>query len=380
MADEFLINTTTAGDQEQPAVAALGGTQFVAVWSDRASGTIKGQLLGVNGAKSSGEFTVNFPGKIGTKRTLPAVIETDLGFVVAWIEQEPSATPQLKLRTFDADSLSGPESRISSAEVEPLIRPVLARLPAGAFVVVWTDKRANERIRVQRFGADGAKVGPELRANTVAGLHRVPMVAALTNGNIVVAWRARLPGPLLVHLQIFNASGPVGTEVTTALDITEAAMAPLDTGRFVITTVRSALDGETGFDTTIAQSNVFEPSGVSANIKLAATTGTRIQSSWPTLAPLSGGRFLLAWTQTATASTAGTNVMARMFSAKGAIGKAVKVNTLTGGSRFSLAAAATAGPAGETAFFAWNDDSAKGADKAGRAIEGRVLTIPAAGF
>ena len=379
MADEFLINTTTAGDQEQPAVAALGGTQFVAVWSDRASGSIKGQLLGVNGAKSSGEFTVNFPGKIGTKRTLPAVIETDLGFVVAWIEQEPSATPQLKLRTFDADSLSGPESRISSAEVEPLIRPVLARLPAGAFVVVWTDKRANERIRAQRFGADGEKVGPEFRANTVAGLHRVPMVSALTNGNIVIGWRARLPGPLLVHLQLFNAKGPVGTEVTTALDITEAAMVPLDTGRFVITTVRSALDGEAGFDTTIAQSNVFEQSGVSANIKLAATTGTRIQSSWPTLAPLSGGRFLLAWTQTAT-GTAGTNVMARMFSAKGAIGKAVQVNTLTGGSRFSLAAAATAGPAGETAFFAWNDDSAKGADKTGRAIEGRVLTIPAAGF
>lgn len=378
--DEFLINTTTAGDQEQPAVAALRGTQFVAVWSDRASGSIKGQLLGVNGAKTSGEFVVNFPGKVGTKRALPAVIETDLGFVVAWIEQEPSAVPQLKLRTFDADSLSGPESQVSSAEVEPLIRPALARLPAGAFVVTWADKRANERIRAQRFGADGAKVGPEFRANTVAGLHRVPMVAALTNGNIVVAWRARLPGPLLVHLQIFSATGPVGTEVTTALDITEAAMTPLDTGRFVITTVRSALDGETGFDTTIAQSNVFEPSGVFANIKLAATTGTRIQSSWPTLAPLSGGRFLLAWTQTGTGSTAGTNVMARLFSAKGAIGKAVRVNTLTGGNRFSLAAAATAGPAGETAFFAWNDDSTKGADKAGRAIEGRVMTIPAAGF
>ena len=68
-----------------------------------------------------------------------------------------------------------------------------------------------------------------------------------------------------------------------------------------------------------------------------------------------------------------------MFSAQGAIGKAVRVNTLTGGQRFSLAAAATAGPAGDTAFFAWVDDSTKGADKTGRAIEGRVLPIPAAG-
>ena len=378
--DEFLINRTTDGDQDQPAVCGLGGTQFVAVWVDRPSGNIRGQLYGVNGARTSGEFAINFPGKVGTKRTLPAIVECDFSFAVTWIEQEGSAAPQLKLRTFDADSLSGEERQISSAEVEPLIRPALARLPGGAFIVTWADKRANERIRAQRFGADGTKVGAEFRANTVAGLHRVPMVAALTNGNIVIGWRARLPGPLLVHLQLFNAAGPVGAEITTALDITDAAMAALDTGRFVITHTRSALDGEAGFDTVIAQSSVFEASGVFANIKIAATTGTRIQSSWPTLVPLSGGRFLLAWTQSGTTAAAGTNVMARIFSAKGAIGKAIQVNTLTGGNRFSLAAAATSGPAGDTAFFAWADDSAKGADKAGRAIEGRVLPIPAAGF
>src|SRR5436309_16030953 len=57
------------------------------------------------------------------------------------------------------------------------------------------------------------------------------MVACLADGNIVVAWRARLAGPLLVHLQMFDASGPVGAEQTTALDITEVAIAALDSGR-----------------------------------------------------------------------------------------------------------------------------------------------------
>jgi hypothetical protein len=381
MMDEFLVNKTTAGDQDQPAVAGFSGTQFVAVWVDRTSGNIRGQMLGVNGAKTSSEFAINLPGAVGTKRTLPAAVEIDTGFVVAWIEQAPSAVPQLKLRTFDADSLSGEERQVSSAEVEPLIRPALARMAGGGFVVAWADKRANERIRAQRFAADGTKVGAEFRANTVAGLHRVPMVAALTNGNIVIGWRARLPGPLLVHLQLFNAAGPVGTEQTTALDITDAALGALDTGRFVVAHTRSALDGETGFDTVVPQASLFEASGVFAKIKLAATTATKVQSSWPVLVPLSGGRFLLAWTQSSTTNAAaGTNVMARIFSAKGTIGNVVQVNTLTGGQRFSLSAAATAGPAGETAFFAWVDDSAKGADKTGRAIEGRVLPIPAAGF
>jgi hypothetical protein len=209
----------------------------------------------------------------------------------------------------------------------------------------------------------------------------IPSPACLTNGNIVIAWRARLPGPLLVHFQIFDANGPVGTEQTTTLDVTEIAMTALDAGRFVIAHVRSAGDGEPGFDTTVAQVSVFEANGASANIRFAATSAGRIRSSWPTLVPLPGGRFLLAWTQVNVDNTAaGTNVAARIFSAQGPIGQPIQVNTLTGGQRFSLGAAATSGPAGETAFLAWADDSKAGPDKSGHAIEGRPLTIPAAGF
>lgn len=379
--DESLINKTTAGDQDQPGVAGFRGTQFAVVWADHGTGNIKGQMLGVNAAPSDKEFIVNFPQAPGTKRQLPAIIETSVGLVAAWVEQVPGAAAQIKLRTFDADTLSGPESEVSTAEVEPLIRPALARLPDGGFVVVWADKRANERIRAQRYGIEGTKNGPEFRANTVPGLHRVPMAACLKNGNIVIAWRARLPGPLLVHLQMFDANGPVGSEQTTTLDVTEAAIAPLDSGRFVIAHVRSAGDGEAGFDTTVAQASVFEANGAFANIRFAATGAGRILSSWPTLVPLSGGRFLLAWTQVnVDNAAAGTNVAARIFSSQGPIGQAIQVNTLTGGQRFSLSAAATSGPAGETALLAWADDSNAGPDKSGRAIEGRVLTIPAAGF
>jgi hypothetical protein len=163
--------------------------------------------------------------------------------------------------------------------------------------------------------------------------------------------------------------------------VTEAAMTSLDSGRFVIAHVRSALDGEAGFDTTVARVSVFEPTGASANIQFPAANAPRIQSSWPTLAPLSGGRFLLAWTQiNVDNAAAGTNVAARVFTQQGPLGQAIQVNTLSGGQRFSLCAATTSGPAGEIAFPAWVDDSKAGADKSGRAIEGRVLPIPAAGF
>ncbi len=378
--DEILINKTTAGDQDQPGVAGFTGLQFAVVWADRETGNIKGRLFGGNGIASGAEFPVNFPATPGTKRHRPTIIETRLGLAAAWIEQQPGAPAQLKLRTFDRDTLSGPESQVSTAEVEPLIRPALAPLPDGGFVVVWADKRANERIRAQRYDIQGIKNGPEFRANTVPGLHRAPMVVCLTNGNIVIAWRARLPGPLLVHLQIFDANGPVGAEQTTTLNVTDIAMTALDSGRFVIAHIRSALDGEPGFDTTVAQVSVFEVNGAFANIQFAATSG-RIQSSWPTLVPLPGGRFLLGWTQVNVDNpAAGTNVAARIFSTQGSVGQATQVNTLTGGSRFSVSAAATSGPAGDIAFLTWVDDSSAGPDKSGRAIEGRPLPIPAGGF
>ncbi len=374
--DEILINHTTTGNQDQSGIAGLSGLQFAVLWTDHGTGNIKGQLLGVNGVPSDVEFTVNFPGTLGTKRQLPTIIQTSQGLVAAWIEQAPGAPSQVKIRTLDSDTLSGPESQVSTAEVEPLIRPALARLPDGGFIVVWADKRQDERIRAQRYAIDGTKNGPEFRANTIPGLHRVPMVASLTNGNIVIAWRARSAAPLLVHFQIFNASGPVGTEQTTTLDVTEVAMTALDSGRFVFAHVRSAFDGEAGFDTTVAQLSVFEANGAFANIRIAATSASRIQSSWPALVPLSGGRFLLAWTQVNVDNpAAGTNVMARIFSPQGPIGQAIQFNTLTGGQRFSVSAAVTSSPAGETAFLAWADDS-----NADRSIKGRPIPIPEGGF
>jgi hypothetical protein len=366
--DEFPIGPSP------PAVAGFRGTQFVAVWPD-GDGNIKGQMLSTAGKKAGDEFRVSFPGPPQTKRRLPVVAETAAGFVVAWNEQAPGGVPQLKLRTFDADTLSGPEIQVSSAEVEPLIRPALARLKDGGFVVAWADKRGDERIRAQRFGIDGEKVGLEFRANTLAGLHRVPMVAGLANGTIAIGWRARLQPALSLHLQLFDGGRPVGGEQTTGIEITEAAMAPLDSGRFVVVHVRSAGDGEPGSETTVAQASVFEAGGAFSGRRFPATAG-RILSSWPAVVPLSGERFVLAWTETnVDAPGSGTNVMARLFSARGPIGNPVRVNTATGHQRFSLGLAATAGPDGETLFAAWADDS-----DASRPAKGRMLAIPAVGF
>src|ERR1043165_112050 len=157
--DEFTLNSTTTGDQDQPSVAGLRGTQFVAVWRNASTQDIRGRLFGVNGNPSSPEFNIALPQATGTKRQLPTVIEVSFGFAVEWIKQLPGGVPQLKVRSFDWDTLSGKETQASSAEVEPLVRPAMARLADGGFVVVWADKRKDERIRAQRYGIDTMKRG-----------------------------------------------------------------------------------------------------------------------------------------------------------------------------------------------------------------------------
>ena len=376
--DEILVNTSIVGDQHASAVAGFRGTQFVVVWEDSGDANIKGQMFAVNGNKTSGELVVNLPGEPNTSRQLPAIVEYGSGFAVAWTEKPRGGAAHVKLRTFDQDTLSGPEIQVSTAEVEPLTAPAMARLADGGFVLVWADKRQDERIRAQRFGFQGEKNGPEFRANTVPGLHREPVVACLTNGNIVIGWRARLPGPLLVHLQIFDANAAaLGGEQITTLDVTDITMVALDTGRFVIAHVRNAFDGEPGFETTVAQASVFEPNGVYTGIRIAASSEQRIVSTWPTLAPLPGGRCVLAWTQINTdAPAAGTNVKAKVFSAtQSSVGQAVQVNTSAGGDRFRLCAATTLGPDGETVFFSWSDQGQAGDGTLARRVRGRPLPI-----
>ena len=383
--DEVLVNTTTAGDQGQPSVCGLQGTQFVVVWEDRGDGTIKGQMFGATGVRSSSEFLVNLPTPPGPRRQLPAIVEHGSGFAVAWTEQAPgsaaTAPTQLKLRIFDSDTLSGPEIQVSTAPIEQLIRPAMARLSDGNFIVVWADKRQDERIRAQRFSRDGTRIGPEFRANTVAGLHRVPMVVCLANGDIVIAWRARIVGPLHIRFQIFNAQGPVGGERITQPTTTAAAMTALDSGRFVIAHLNDFGEDATADTLIVVEADVFEADGSLSNIHLVSTSEQRIHATWPTLAPLSGGRFLLGWVQFNVDNLpATTNVKARIFSTQGPLGQVTQFNTSTGNDRFSLSAVTLSGPEGEIAFATWTDDSQSGGDTAGRAVRGRPLPVPAAGF
>jgi hypothetical protein len=365
-----------------PAITGFRNIQFVAALGDQSATFINAVPLSTRGGASGNQFRVNAPTDVNPTRLWPGIVEFFAGFAIAWIERGPNLGPNVKIRIFDADTFSpGDEIQVNSAPVDSNQPPALARLSDGGFVLVWADARPDQRIRVQRFDRLGGRIGPDFRADSVAGLHRRPVVAGLANGLFVIGWLARrVSQPQQVRFQIFDANAaPVGGEHGLDGGATMAAVTALDTGRFVIAHVRNAADGEV-LDKSVVEVNVFEPTGAASGSATEVTGEQAILSDWPTLAPLPGGRFLVAWTQGGTApAPALPNVKAKIFSdTQGPLGQTSQLNSTTTGMRFSLCAASVSGAGGGgTVYVAWASQDSGVADTA---VFGTAFPIPDAGF
>src|SRR6188474_1439825 len=90
---EFRVNSQTSGDQLRPEVAALANGGFVVVWND-ASGTlgdnsgrgVKAQLYDASGAAVGGEFLVNTQ-TTGDQDDPSVTGLPDGRFVVTWTDR-----------------------------------------------------------------------------------------------------------------------------------------------------------------------------------------------------------------------------------------------------------------------------------------------------
>jgi Ca2+-binding RTX toxin-like protein len=94
---EFLVNTTTLGDQVTPSISAMAGGGFVVAWQDGSFAAaargqdIRAQVFGANGAKSGAELLVN--STTGGDQTAPSVAGLANGtFAVTWADASGGTT------------------------------------------------------------------------------------------------------------------------------------------------------------------------------------------------------------------------------------------------------------------------------------------------
>ncbi len=156
---EFLVNTTTANNQQSSEITALASGGFVVVWEDSSGqggdaslGGIKAQIFNSAGSKVGSEFLVNTFTQNGQSHPVITAL-TNGGFVVTWDDQSlqgGDASPNsIKAQIFNATGGKiGGEFLVSTGGTDSDI----TALSNGGFVVTWADGDGSS------FGSQGADI------------------------------------------------------------------------------------------------------------------------------------------------------------------------------------------------------------------------------
>ncbi|MEO5350176.1 MAG: SBBP repeat-containing protein, partial [Magnetococcus sp. YQC-3] len=224
--DEILLNTTTAGLQQDVAVTGLANGGFLATWQSESSPgsysfDVMGQFFDVTGNKSGNQFKINTYGS--SQQWDSRVIQLAGGdIVVGWISYfQDGSMHGLYGQRYDSNGTPlGGEFRVNTCVADEQRNPELLALSNGGFLFSWNSKGQDGSgwgIYGQLFDAQGTAIGTEFRVNTTTtGNQSNPNTTQLTNGNIIVTWNNyALDGTAeQVVGQIIDATGnKIGSEI-----------------------------------------------------------------------------------------------------------------------------------------------------------------------
>jgi len=247
---EFLVNTTTANGQRTPAVVGLPSGNFVVTWTDSsllngdASGSaISAQLFDANGNRLGLETLVNTVTNLSQETPVVAALVSG-GYVISWRDTSllggDASKDSVKAQMFDAAGARvGGEFLVNTRTAGNQQQSAIAGLTSGGFVIAWADSSQQGGdsdyygIKVQRFDANGSKLGAELLVNTTVFAGQItPTISALSDGGFVVGWSdysgaGSELGSAGIKAQIFAEDGSrVGSEFIVAIQSLGAQVDP----------------------------------------------------------------------------------------------------------------------------------------------------------
>ncbi|WP_047099793.1 beta strand repeat-containing protein [Sphingomonas sanxanigenens] len=251
----FRINTNLDGAQVDSKITALSNGGFIVTWEDSsgdygdASGSaIVAQLFSASGERVGFEFRVNTT-TTGSQVDQTVTTLDNGNFVVTWTD--PSAgNANVRGQIYTSAGVAvGSEFVVNTVLTGAQTEPVIAALPSGGFVVVWTDSSGSygdasgSAILAQAFDASGVQVGGPVLVNTsTTGAQLNPAVTVLSDGRITITWET--PGTAgvtaIVSQQMVLNSAPTGIVIDDA-QVEENATA----GTVVGTVSATDPDGDT---------------------------------------------------------------------------------------------------------------------------------------
>lgn len=305
--DEFLVNAVTHSAQMTPVIAALDGGRFAIAYTDYSRSSLDGFTDFSNSA--------------------------------------------IRVQVFHGDgSACTPVVQVNTVTMFNQKSPRIAALSDGGFVVTYADESIGwqtsgddgwgDAVRLQRFDANGGRLGSETLANTTTiGDQSHPTVGLLDDGRFLVSWDDGLEvDDKDLNAQLFNADGTRdGAQFMLNDDAdgwqTGSDIGALPGGGFVVTWVDgTGIDGDVG--TIMAR--IFLPDGTPSDDAFQVNTTAAREQYQPGITVLAGGGFVIAWTddsrglETGGDDSSGYAIRAQVFSATGTpVGGEFRVNQAT---------------------------------------------------
>jgi len=195
LGDEFLVNTTTTGWQNDAAVAMSPDGQVVIVWksTNGSGGTdITAQRYDATGNRAGEEFLVGLPSSKAKNKDPSVALDPSGDFVITWWRGGRGIIAQ----RYDALGKEQGDTMLVPPRGDLSVygySPVVAMDSTGGFVIAWSQAglglpAINYGIAAQRFNASGEAVADAFVATQSLNEVVEPTIAMDARGAFVVAW------------------------------------------------------------------------------------------------------------------------------------------------------------------------------------------------
>jgi hypothetical protein len=347
---EFLVNSTTAGDQREPKVAMEAAGDFVVVWESPSPNNafingVYAQRYNAAGVAQGSEFPVRATTGDADRPypNAPDVAMDAAGdFVVVWQEYDNSfnfcGVSGIYAQRYNAAGVAqGSDFHVNTTTECDQLFPSVAMDAVGNFVVSWQSYRRNGGfgIYAQQYNALGEAQGSETLVSTTDLYdNERPSVAMDPAGDFVVSWQGNDRGyydtvdNYNIYAQRYNATGVAqGNEFpvnSTTVDTQAFSSVAMDAvGNFVVSWHSNLQDGN-GFGIYAQRYNA---AGVAQGGEFPVNTITSGNQTRPAVAMNAAGDFVISL-QSSDGSSFG--IYAQAFNAGGAAqGSEFRVNTTT---------------------------------------------------
>lgn len=194
---EFLVNTTVEDAQRNPAIAMNASGDTIVVWESSAQDGdgrgIYGQRYDSEGVAVGTEFLINT--ETSDNQDNPSVAIDSLGnIIVTWEStgQDGSGSGIYAQRYDSQGNPDGPEFRVNSVNDGNQTNPVVDVDATGNFIIAWVDDTqggAGNNLFARQYDNEGNTVGDEFQINTTKANDQDDVALSINDaGNVLIVW------------------------------------------------------------------------------------------------------------------------------------------------------------------------------------------------